>query len=342
VSHALIPLSWVYGAGVALDRRARMVAKLPSDVHPHVISVGNLEAGGNGKTPLAMWLLERAHAEQKTCAYVSRGYGGTTVSSAVVTCVLAGNVSPPSLAGLRVLSRGHRDLPAHAGDEGALVCERAPFASAFFCADKTRAVAAAIASDADVIILDDAFQSWRVPRHQDIVLLDAEHPLDGGQLLPAGRLREGPDALARADAIVFNGAGTPAAVGAARAQVERWLRPQVPVAGMERRVELTPVAGEAVPPHGPFLAVSALARPAAFERSLKSAGVSIVAHVIYADHHRYEARDVARIAGEARGANAVAVVTTEKDWVKLRHLDVPLPVWLARLDVSLIGDELPG
>ncbi|HKW15523.1 MAG TPA: tetraacyldisaccharide 4'-kinase, partial [Candidatus Krumholzibacteria bacterium] len=189
----LLPLSWVYGAGVAAHRAARRAGE-PAHEHPRIISVGNLEAGGNGKTPLAIWLLQRAHAAGKTCAYVSRGYGGTSVSSSVVSCVLAESVSPSSLAGLRVLARGHRDLPAHAGDEGALVCERAPFASAFFCTDKTRAVAAAIASGAGVVILDDAFQSWRVPRHTDIVLLDAEHPLDGGQLLPAGRLRETADA----------------------------------------------------------------------------------------------------------------------------------------------------
>jgi tetraacyldisaccharide 4'-kinase len=180
-----------------------------------------------------------------------------------------------------------------------------------------------------------------VPRHTDIVLLDSEQPLDGGQLLPAGRLRENPDALARADAIVFNGAGTPAAVSAARARVERWLRPGVPVAGMERRVELKPVAGAAAAAHGPFLAVSAIARPAAFAQSLKSVGVSIAAHEAFADHHRYEARDIERIATRARSANAAAMVTTEKDWVKLRRFDLPLPVWVARLAVSLTGDELP-
>jgi tetraacyldisaccharide 4'-kinase len=316
------------------------MAGKPASERPHVVSIGNLEAGGNGKTPFAIWMLARV-AQAKPCAYVSRGYGGANVSSSVVTCVLAQATSPASLAGLRVLARNHADLAAQVGDEGALVCERVPLVSAFFCTDKVRAVQAATACGADLIVLDDAFQSWRVPRHTDIVLLDSERPLDGGQLLPAGRLREKPDALSRADQIIFNGAATPAAMAAARASVERWLRPGVPVAAMERRIVLTPAEGSAARPDGPFLAVSAIARPEGFEQLLRSAGATIAAHAVFPDHHRYDAHDVDRIAERSRRARASAIVTTEKDWVKLQHFPMPAAVWIARLDVSLAGFELP-
>jgi tetraacyldisaccharide 4'-kinase len=212
--------------------------------------------------------------------------------------------------------------------------------NALFCRDKRRAIGVATMLGVARVVLDDGFQSWRVPRHADIVLLDAERPLDGEALLPAGRLREKPDALRRANAIVFNGAATPDAVAAARAKVERWLASGVAVAGMARRIELVPAAGSDARPDA-FLAVSGIAKPAAFERSLADAGVRIAGQEIFADHHRYGARDIARIERRMREQQASAIVTTEKDWVKLRRLSPPFAVWVARLEVSLTGDELP-
>src|SRR5262249_40249812 len=155
---------------------------------------------------------------------------GATISGSVVTCVLPPEMTPPSLAGMRVLSRGHPDLAREIGDEGALVVERAPGVAALFCHDKRRAVHTAAELGVGRVILDDAFQSWRVARHVDIVLLDAARPLDGGHLLPAGRLREKPGALARAEAIVFNGAADADAIAAGRARIERWIRPGLPLA----------------------------------------------------------------------------------------------------------------
>lgn len=335
--NALAPLSWVYAAGVALHRSARKVGA-PADAQPRIISIGNLEAGGSGKTPLAMWILARAVNEGRTCAYVSRGYGGE--ASSTVVCVLAENAVPSSLAGMRVMARAYAELARVVGDEGALVCERLPSVSACFSSDKARAVASAVSLGAELIVLDDAFQSWRVSRHADIVLLDAERPLDGNALLPAGRLRERPDALRRADAIVFNGAATVAAVAGAREKVARWLRPGVAVAGMARRIELAHVSGKSTRPDS-FLAVSGIAKPAAFERSLTEAGVRVAGHEIFADHYRYYPGDLARIGERMLREGAQAVVMTEKDWVKLRQLSPPFPVWVARLEVALIGDDLP-
>jgi tetraacyldisaccharide 4'-kinase len=336
--NVLTPLSWLYLAGVSFHRSAPMVGA-PTTEHPHITSIGNLEAGGNGKTPLAMWILARMSAQGKACAYVSRGYGGAVMRD-VVTCVLASEAMAPALSGTRVLSHAYHDLARAVGDEGALVCERLPLVSAFFCHDKLRAVQAATACGADLIVLDDGFQSWRVPRHTDIVMLDAEHPLDGYQLLPAGRLRETPNHLSRADQIIFNGADTPAAVAAARAQVERWLRPGVLVAGMQRRIVLTTPAGDEARPDAVLQAVSAIARPDAFQQSLSRAGVQVAAHYVFRDHHVYDARDIERIVAGAHEASATAIVTTEKDWVKLRHFEMPVPVWIARLDVDLIDFEL--
>lgn len=339
---ALLPLAWVYGAGVALDRHTRSVPKLAAGAVPQIIAVGNLEAGGNGKTPLAMLLLNRAGARGARAAYVSRGYGGHSVGAQVVTCVLAGERVPAALAGKRILSRSHPNLAREVGDEGALVTERAPEASAFFCTSKPRAVRAAMDLGVDCIVLDDAFQSWPVARHTDIVLLDAERPFDAGCLLPAGRLREKPDALARANALVMNGAATREELDAARAKLGKWLPAGIPVAGLARRIAFVTTDGATTSPPQRLVAVSSIARPDGFRRSLAAAGTDIIAHEIFPDHHLYKARDVERMLARLERERAAGFVTTEKDWVKLRALDIAAPVVIARLDVSLIGDELPG
>jgi len=338
--NALLPLSWLYGAGVTILRRARLAPKLESGPAPRIVAIGNLEAGGNGKTPLAMWWLERAAEDGIPAAYVSRGYGAAPVSARVVTCVFRDDTAPAQLSGLRVLARTHPDLAREIGDEGALVVERVPRALAVFCTDKQLAVATAARLGARLVVLDDGFQSWSVPRHTDVVLLDSRAPLDGGQLLPAGRLREKPAALERADAIVFNGAATTAEVQSARERVRPWLRDGVPVAGMKRSLVLISARGEAGSAPSRVVAVCAIARPESFTRALAGAGVEVAATLSFRDHHRYTVADVERIAERAQRENAT-LVTTEKDWMKLRALDVPAPVWRARLEVSLFGDPLP-
>ena len=338
--NALLPVSWIYGAGVAIARRARM-APAPRSERPRVVSIGNLEAGGNGKTPLAIWFLSRALDAGASVAYVSRGYGSAANTSRVVTCVLPFGIAPARPAGIRLLSPAHPDLARDVGDEGALLVERVPRAPAVFCADKVRAVAVAADTGADTIVIDDGFQSWPVARHLDIVLLDANAPLDGGHLLPAGTLREKPDALRRADAVVFNGVASESALRDARARVQPWLRDGISVAGMTRVVTIAAPGAAGERPPARLVAVSAIARPDAFVRSLQGTGVDVAGHVTFRDHHRYDAGDVARIAERARREN-VDVVTTEKDWVKLRRLHPPVRVWVARLDVSLIGDALPA
>ena len=337
--NALLPLAWIYGAGVAIDRRARMAAA-PRAERPRVISIGNLEAGGNGKTPLAMWYLARALDTGASVAYVSRGYGSPANTSRRVTCVLPDGITLTRPSGARLLSRAHVDLAREIGDEGALVVERVPGAAMLCCADKTRAVAMAADLGIDTVVIDDGFQSWRVARHLDIVLLDAEAPLDGGQLLPAGTLRERPDALRRAHAVVFNGAASDSTVRDARSRVEPWLREGAAVAGMTRSLSIAS-ADRAPGRPGRLLAVSAIARPDAFVRSLQGAGVDVAGHVVFRDHHRYDARDVARVVERTRGEN-LDIVVTEQDWVKLRHLQPRVRVWVARLDVALMGDPLPA
>jgi tetraacyldisaccharide 4'-kinase len=338
----LAPFSWIYRAGVRVHRWVGLRRRTRAPARPRIVSVGNLETGGSGKTPLSILLLERAVSRGQRAAYVSRGYRSVAERGPLVTVVAGACEQRPPLPGTRVVARDHPLLECEVGDEGALVADRVPWASLFISHDKPGALRVALEWGADTIVLDDAFQSWALPRHVDVVCVDVETPSSPGRVLPAGRLREPPVALARADAVVVSGVQDGAALGRARNELGRWLRPGARVAGLSRRAVLVPARAQGSTPPARVLAVSGIARPRRFEESLRTAGLVCLSHEVFRDHHRYDERDAAAIAARVRETGAEAVVTTEKDWVKLRRLAIGAPVWLARLEVELFGDELPS
>jgi len=309
------------------------------DGSARVVSVGALEVGGSGKTPLAMLLLAELGAQGKKCAYASRGYGSRAGRLRAVTVVQALSATAAwSHAATRIVSRAHPDLAREVGDEAALVAGRIPGAALFLSRDKRRAVAAALASGADVVVVDDAFQTWDLPRSVDIVLLNAHRPTAGGRLLPAGRLREGPSALARAGALVFNDATDEDEVARARALVARWVRPETPAHGLRRVTRLVEPGGCAVPAPVRAWLVSGIACPDAFARGVQALGIELVAHEVFRDHHPYTPDDVRALAARSRALPDAAMITTEKDWVKLRCFDWGgVDVRIARLDVHWVG-----
>jgi tetraacyldisaccharide 4'-kinase len=333
----LAPLSWVYRAGVAAVRAARTKRSAGPGL-PRVVSVGNLEVGGSGKTPLALWLVERAAAAGKRVAYVSRGFASAAEHGPLVTVVPANDWTPPaSLAGLRVVARSAPGLVGAAGDEAALVAGRASGVPLLLARDKRRAVEAAARMGAEMVVVDDAFQSFALARHVDVLLLDAKRPLANGRVLPAGRLREAPSAIARANVVVFNGADSAADVEASKARIARWLGADAKVYGLCRRVVLEPATRAATAvPLAAFVVVG-IAKPDDFRRSLEAAGVRADGMSAYRDHHRYTAADVRTIQARATGR---AIATTNKDWVKLGRFDWgDAAVWVARLEVDLVGRD---
>jgi tetraacyldisaccharide 4'-kinase len=334
---ALTPLAWAYRGGVSVVRALRAPGR-PAAPTPRVVAVGNLEVGGSGKTPLCLLLLERGMRAGKRVAYASRGFGSAAEQGPLVTIVLPDGAPPPaSFAGLRLLTRAADNLPLAIGDEGALVARRAPAAWLVFARDKQRAVEAAARLHADVVVVDDAFQSFALARHTDVVLLDARRPLANGRVLPAGRLREAPPALARADVIVFNGAADVHAIEEARGRVARWLRPEQRIFGLRRRLTLAPSTPGAVGAPNDVVLVSGIARPDDFRASVEDTGVRVTDAVRFRDHHRYTSDDIRVLRTHAGGRG---LVTTEKDWVKLERFDWEnTAVWVARLDVALVGAD---
>jgi tetraacyldisaccharide 4'-kinase len=326
----LSPLAALYGAGVAVRLslyragvlRVRRTAR-------RVISVGNVAAGGTGKTPFVRWLAGELLARGEHPAILTRGYRRRS-------------------RGLVVVSDGAGALApvAAAGDEPLVLGRALPRVPVIADASRWRAAERAleIFPDVTLFLLDDGFSHVRLFRDADIALLDATAPDAGGALLPAGRLREPLAALARADLIVVT-RSEQASVEAAVAVAERHA-PGVPVfQAVTEVVGIRGPGGDGVPVSQlktlPLVAVAGLARPGAFAATLRSLGIAPAEFLPFRDHARYGAADVSRIVRAAAASGAVAAVTTEKDAVKLESL-CPLPLYVVAVGMRVVEPAFLG
>jgi len=285
-----------------------------------VVSVGNVTVGGTGKTPfiesLARWML----AEGRRPAILSRGYGRKSRGALLVSDGKGGAPFVGALEG---------------GDEPVLLARQVPAAVVAVAARRIDAARAAAAFSPDVFLLDDGFQHLALARDLDIVLLDASSPFGGERYPPFGRLREPLSALGRAGAIVFTRPGPGMPSPAVLDRVAAW-NPNAP----RFTAEIRPACFcdeeglPADPPRGPVVAVSGVARPDSFSEALTLLGVHPKETLVFADHRRYGARDVARIAAAAARHGACAVVTTEKDAVKLAG-KLPVAIASVRLEAKV-------
>jgi len=294
----LQPASLLFRLGVALRGLAYRVGLLRSQRGAlPVVSVGNLAAGGTGKTPVTLWLARALAAEGHRVAIVLRGYGGQE-------------------RGVVVVSRGSGPEVAVdvAGDEAAMLAKS--FDGVVIAAPRrVDGVAAAADLGCEVVILDDGFQHRALAREFDLVLVDGRR----GGVLPAGPLREPPGALRRADAVavVVKAEADPVSVPAAargKAVFEMRFVPQCLVesdAGHWREIPLSELSGRRIG------AACGIATPTSFFALLRQWDAELAEVFEYPDHYAYDAGDWQRI---NRAAHLVDfVVTTEKDLVKLER-----------------------
>ena len=281
-----------------------------------VISVGNLSVGGSGKTPVVELLARRLQTSGRRPSVLTRGYGRADAVDGVV-----------------VVNDGTRicaDL-ARAGDEPMMLARNLPGIVVMVCPDRYLAGRLAERRFAcDVHVLDDGFQHLQLGRDVDL-LLAGDEDIDRPRVLPAGRLREPLDAARQADALLWTGpAGDPGSAAS---------RLRVPVYFEVRRAagELYPAfAGGPPPPGARVVGLAAIARPRPFLDGLRTSGFDVVSEVIWPDHHLYSRRDVEHVRRAVAATGAAAVITTEKDLVRLVPLGpLPFPLAWQRLEVRI-------
>lgn len=278
----LLPLSWLYGLVTQVLRFSYQKGWKKSWRAPvPVVVVGNLTAGGNGKTPVVIWLVEQLQQRGLRVGVVSRGYGGK--------------------AERYPLLLNENTATAQAGDEPVLIFQRtgAPVAVSPVRADAVRALLAA--SPVDLIVTDDGLQHYALQRDFEIVVVDGVRRFGNGHWLPAGPMRERASRLRTVDAVIVNGEGK-----AQGREIGMRLQPGYAVnllTGEKRQADAL----------NDVVAMAGIGHPPRFFATLRQLGLTPQKEVAFADHQAF---DVAQL--EALTTSGQTLLMTEKDAVKCR------------------------
>lgn len=284
-----------YGAVVYLRNRLYDTASLKEHkANAPVISVGNITAGGTGKTPLVAWIAKQLSAKY-SCAIITRGYKAAE----------SGSEEANMLAG---------------------ACENVPV---IINPDRVAGADEAVRfHGAQVLILDDAFQHRKLARDIDIVTIDATCPFGYNRILPAGLLREPVSSLKRADIAIITRSDQVREYKIA--DIEKQLlktNPKLLIGrAVHKPVELHDAHGKDLQMNylneKKVFAFCGIGNPEAFFQTLRDLGVELVGRKAFDDHHHYSEQDIKDVCYQAQQAGAELMATTEKDWAKL-EIDYP-------------------
>ena len=291
--------SYFYGVGSRLKNFLydKKILK-PKKVDAFVISVGNMTTGGVGKTPIVSEIAKYLISRGRKVAIVSRGYGGRLSNRSI------NMISDGSIIYFNALE---------AGDEPYWLAENTPGCYVFTCRNRYLASKSAVEKfGVEVIILDDGFQHRKLHRDLDIVLMDSVKGFGNECLLPAGPLREGPEALERIDKFVVVSKNTNHEVAEKVAKIMRKrLKLNTSVCYTEPDYVYDIKTGQRLMEGLAVTAMCAIGQPQQFYDFLKD--YQVVNTVTFDDHHQYSATDIVDISG--------SIITTEKDAVKLARFD---------------------
>jgi tetraacyldisaccharide 4'-kinase len=258
----LAPLGHLYGATV----RWKATHAKPYRARVPVICIGNISAGGTGKTPIAIAVADAIIARGKNPFFLTRGYGGTLKGPLVV---------------------GKHHTAAEVGDEPLLLARKA---STVVARDRREGAMLAVDRGADVIIMDDGHQNFALHKDLTLIVVDGERGFGNGHAIPAGPLREPAEqGLARADAVIITGLGEPALPG---------------FTGPVLRAQVAPHASEEWKGVR-VVAFAGIGRPEKLFRSLQSLGAELVETIAFGDHHPYTAAELSELKARAAGARVV-------------------------------------
>ncbi|MEM6663901.1 MAG: tetraacyldisaccharide 4'-kinase [Pseudomonadota bacterium] len=285
IARLLSPLAmlWRLGGKVLAASKSTEAAPVP------VLCIGNLTAGGSGKSPMVAALLQRLAEAGRTPHVVTRGYGGTERGP------------------YRVDSA--KDSAAKVGDEPLML---AAFGPVWVARDRAAGARAAAAEGADLILLDDGFQNPGLRKDGAILMIDAGVGFGNGRIIPAGPLREPVgEGLSRADLVVL--VGQP---DARENCLSSWPQlAKIKVVG----AELVPRQSGMVLEGDPVFAFAGIGRPEKFFYTLRHMCAQLVGTRTFPDHHPYSPAIIRRLIRDAMASNAM-LVTTEKDAVRLPQM----------------------
>lgn len=286
----LYPLSWIYSLCIYItDRSYSKGDNIPEKVAVPVISVGNITLGGTGKTPFAMYLADH---------FLSRGF------------------SPA------ILIRGYGN------DEDRMLRDELDGVKVFSGRDRVKNASSAVVQGSDIIILDDAFQHRKINRDVNILMLDASCPFGNGHIFPRGILREPISALGRADIIVLTKIN----------KIDEYAKEVLvkklttmasgkPIVMMRHSaVSLKDVTGSMYAPKEiefkKVCLLSGIADPEYFSFLVKEQKANISMRYDFPDHYAYKQRDIDIINRKCKQQNVETIITTAKDYIKIKELDV--------------------
>jgi tetraacyldisaccharide 4'-kinase len=320
-------MAWPYDGGHRLRLQAHARGWAPVNRLPcRVISVGNLTLGGTGKTPLVEAIAALLQRHGHRVGVLSRGYGRQGAEPLVVVA-----------DGQRCLASADA-----AGDEPIMLAEHMPGVPVVVGRDRYAAGRLAVQRfSLDTVVVDDGFQHVQLARDLDILTLDATRPFGSGRLFPRGDLRERRSAMGRADAIVLThwapGVLLPDGIPSPPATQLFYSRhtPQtVRVLADGHDLSLSSVVGERL------LAFCGIGSPESFQRTLDEIGARVVGFWSFPDHHVYTRSDLEGLARTAKARGARALITTEKDAVRLRHLQpLPYEVWELCIQATIVDPQ---
>ena len=331
-------LSGVFAAVVSvryLLYRFGILHRFPLGVQ--VISIGNVTAGGTGKTPVTEIFARTLAAEGRKVAILSRGYRRKEAPwwQRLFTQV----VTPPL-----VVSDGRRVLldAATGGDEPYMLASNLPGVAVVVDRNRVKAGRYAVKRlGCDTLILDDGFQYQKLKQSVEVVLVDSTNPFGNGNILPRGILREPVKNLKRADIIFLTKCRGD--VSEVKREIRRynqkaeivecnhtprvlrdvWSREEYPLDWLKGKTTCT---------------LSGIASPKGFENSLRHLGAKVVWCERYADHHRYDASEVLYALNRTADMGADALVTTEKDAVRFPRFETtPVRCLYLRIAIEILA-----
>ena len=321
---------------------ARIIRDHPLGVQ--VITVGNLNVGGTGKTPVVEKFARVLTEQGRKVAILSRGYRSKPpplTQRWKNKLLLQDEIVPP-----RVVSDGKSLLlnSEDAGDEPYMLASN--LKDVVVLTDKDRVKSGRYAIEqfgCDTLLLDDGFQYWKLSgRRRDIVLVDAQQPFGNEHLLPRGTLREPPEHIRRADTIFITKSDGETAGLRAR------IRKHNPSAGIiecvhwplffedvfnpDQREQIGWLKGKKV------ATLSGIAQPESFEQSLLQQGADLVYTKRFADHHRFNQQEILNTINRAKKRRAEVILTTQKDAVRFPKIDRrDLPIFYMRVEIKILS-----